>query len=163
MELLGTQEQEKGLIYITRPRGKNLDKIHVEGVSSAEIKALWPSIIGRVELALVNGNSLASPASIKNYLLENEMQLWFVGQAEKVLAVVITQIENFDTAHVLHIVALEGTGMETWLFELERVLRVFGAAHGCRYLSMQGRRGWVKTLKNLNWYESSVIMHKELL
>lgn len=163
MELPGTQEQGKELIYITQPRGKNLDKIQVEGIASSKVVELWPSIISRVERALVNGNSLASSTSIQNYILENEMQLWLVKQAEKLLAVAITQIENFDTARVLHIVALEGTDMEKWLFELERVLRVFGAAHGCRYLSMQGRRGWVKTLKNLNWYESSVIMHKELL
>lgn len=142
--------------------GINVDRPYLQGVLSEEIEEVWPLIAGRVRKALENGNSLEEPDSIRGALMDQAMQLWFVKQGELVTAVVVTSIEVYDQGKTLQVVALEGEGLDAWLGEVERTLRVFGAAHGCKYLSMIGRKGWLRTLRRFNWDEKGVIMRKEL-
>lgn len=142
--------------------GINADRVLVEGVLSDEVEEVWPLIAGKIRIALENGGSLEEPESIRGALMDQEMQLWLIKDLHQVYGVAVSRIEVCDKALVLQIVALSGEGMEGWLEEFERVMRVFGAARGCKYLALTGRRGWLKALKKLSWYESAVIMHKEL-
>lgn len=142
--------------------GTSVDRVIVSGVPSEEVDDVWPLIASRIRTAFENGHSLEEVESVRKALLRQDMQLWFARKESELMATMVTRIEKCDKASVLHVVALEGTGMVEWLRELERVLRVYAAACGCKFISLHGRRGWVKTLKEYGWGESAVIMYKEL-
>lgn len=145
-----------------REPGINSVDASISGVLSCEIPEVWSQAAAKIQKALDRAGALFSAEYIRTALLDKKMQLWLVRDGDYVLAVAVTQVEVCDADKALHVVALGGELMHQWLGSLERVLRIFAAAHGCRYLSLQGRRGWVKKLQKLAWRESAVIMYKEL-
>lgn len=134
----------------------------IGGMEWEEINESWRQIAMLVARALRNGGSLENTDSIYDALMHKRMQLWGIKWNGELRGCIITEIEHCDLTAVLRVVALTGEGMKEWLFELERTLRVFGAAHGCRYLSLEGRQGWMKALKEFNWRVVSIKMFKEL-
>lgn len=142
--------------------GTSVDRFEVEGILSEEVGDFWPLVAGRIGKALRNGGSLEGVEVIRAALLDQVMQLWIVWEYGRLRTIVVTQVEEYENGDTLKVVALEGDNLSDWMIILERLLRVFAAAKGCKYLALEGRRGWVKALKELNWKEVSVRMHKEL-
>lgn len=142
--------------------GTSVDRFEIEGILSEEVEDFWPLLALRIRIALRNGGSLEGVEVIRAALLDQVMQLWIVWEFGNMQAIVVTQIEEYEQGDTLKVVALEGENLSEWMVPLERVLRVFAAAKGCKYLALEGRRGWVKALKILNWKEVSVRMYKEL-
>lgn len=142
--------------------GTNADEYRMEGILSEEVDEYWHLIAGRIRRALEAGNSMDEVESIRGGIMDQVLQLWVVWHGETLEAVGVSRIEPGDKADTLVVVAVEGRHMERWLGLFERTLRVFAVAKGCKFIALEGRRGWVKTLKELQWKEASVKMFKEL-
>lgn len=134
----------------------------VVGIPNEELESLWETMEPMVRKALENGGSLEESSTVFGAVRDNVMQMWGIMRNDQLTGIGITEIEERDKGTTLTVVALSGIAMEEWLEDFERTMRVFGAAKGCKYLTLHGRRGWLKTLREFNWKEISVTMYKEL-
>lgn len=134
----------------------------ITGLSAPEVDSEWDTYGPMVEEALRNGGSLDNVDRVHSALMQSLMQFWTICFEGAVKGCIITAVDDADKAKVLRLVALSGKGMWGCGPELDRTLRVFAAAHGCRFMTLDGRRGWVKRLKEYGWRVGSVKMYKEI-
>lgn len=81
------------------------------------------------------------------------MQFWPADRAA-----IVTQVLTSPQKKTLH-VFLAGGELDAVL-DIVPALEVFGRGHGCTSMSMDGRPGWERVLKD--WKKTSIIMKKEL-
>ena len=134
----------------------------ITGITEDDIDYLWDTLEPLVKSALENGGSLEESSSIRGAILDRTMQAWGILRGDQITGVGITTVEEWDKGRCLTVVALSGVDMVEWLPEFERTVRVFAAANGCKFVGLEGRRGWVKELQRFGWKEISVKMYKEL-
>lgn len=72
----------------------------------------------------------------------------------------ITEILEYPRKKVLHIF-LAGGDLDQILDFSESAI-YFGKLNGCSAMTLAGRRGWVKALKNLDWEEKFTTMSVEI-
>ena len=94
-------------------------------------------------------------AHVLQCILNGTMQLW---PSEK--GCIVTEIVTYPQKRVLHIF-LAGGELDQ-ILDMEESLIHFGKANGCTSLTLAGRKGWVRTLKNRNWEEQFAVVGKEI-
>jgi len=72
----------------------------------------------------------------------------------------VTEIVTYPQKRVLHIF-LAGGELDQ-ILDMEDSLIQWGKAQGCSGLTLAGRKGWVRTLKNRNWNEQFAVVGKEI-
>lgn len=78
-------------------------------------------------------------------LLSDRAQLWTVEEGAAVSRVLQAKKK------VLHIVALGGRGMESWIDGLMQEWKYFALNHGCDLIMAVGRPGWKKVFPRLGF------------
>jgi len=90
---------------------------------------------------------------IKDKCLNDIWSLWCMVDNDKLYGVAITMVETFPQCKVFRILYAGGNEMDKWfdfcLNELDNIARI----NGCKYVALQGRKGWEKKTKyNLEGY-----------
>ena len=106
-----------------------------------------------IESALEYSGGTHLYEDIVTAVVEGKMQLW---PAEK--SCLVTEITVFPRKKVLH-VFLGGGDLDEILGMHESVVQ-WGEAQGCSSLTMTGRKGWLKALKNNGWKSQLVLLEK---
>jgi hypothetical protein len=86
--------------------------------------------------------------------MAGEMQLW---QGPRGAAV--TLITDFPQKRVLHVL-LAGGDMQQ-IIDFQESAAAWGKSHGCTQMTLSGRLGWQRALKNHGWRVSGVIMEHD--
>lgn len=107
-----------------------------------------------IESALDVGGKTHSFKDIVDGVLSGHMQLW---GGENGCAV--TEIVVYPNKKVLH-VFLAGGKLEQ-ITDMESDAVKWAKAQGCDGMSLSGRKGWVKALKNYDWKPQQVVLTKE--
>jgi len=89
-------------------------------------------------------------------------QLWVIRKESEILAVIVTEINNYPEYRVLHAPYIAGNGMNEWFDSAFDVLESFAKHHGCKYLTGCGRRGWVKQGASRGYQEVYTVVRKQI-
>jgi hypothetical protein len=82
-----------------------------------------------------------------------------VDEENKIVGAITTEVHTAETGtHYLHAVTVSGERFDEWIGLANDLLQGFGRSLGAKFISMNGRRGWVKKLDKLGWHEQSVVM-----
>lgn len=121
------------------------------GIPHYSLDEQWETAEPLVQKALdetVAGN-LYDTASIKEAIRTRDMQLWFVVEDTRILAVAITQILVYPKAAVLDVLFMGGDFYDTWNVLFNSTMKKYAEAHGCTYARGYGRLGWARKVKHL--------------
>lgn len=74
-------------------------------------------------------------------------QLWIVAHrgSEELSGACVTQINDYPDYRALEYIALGGEDFDLWS-GIAEFMEGFAKEHGCDYVLVQGRKGWVKKL-----------------
>lgn len=160
MEHIGILDREKESTSTSTERGTKCHDWVFAPVTDEEAVA---AALGEMveDLESIDG-FMDYPETLRLRILGYSCQLWELVIEGAVRARVITTISLYDKGSVFEVVALTGRGLEEWLPLLEQCLVYHGKeTFKCKYISMEGRRGWLKRLARFHWREVSVRMIKE--
>jgi hypothetical protein len=134
----------------------------IHGVQPLEAKEWWGTVDGWLQEAIDQDpfKSLGID-DIHSAVEKQEMQLWVV-LTPTPKAAVITQIANYPKSKTLAVVLCGGIELSTWIGSLVDVLRRFAKHHDCQSVACNGRKGWVRVLKDLGWREVAVTVALEV-
>jgi len=108
-----------------------------------------------LEAALDVGGNTHSFIDVAEKVISGHLQLW---PAEK--GCVVTEIIVYPNKKVLHFF-LAGGELEQ-ITDMQDDIIEWAKAQGCQEMSLSGRLGWKKALKNLGWEQKSVILQREI-
>lgn len=82
-----------------------------------------------------------------------KMQLWPASKS-----CLVTEITQYPRKKVLHVFLAGGDLIE--IKSMQDSVEAWGKAHGCASMTMAGRKGWLKRIKDIGWKDQLVIMEK---
>lgn len=124
------------------------------GIPVDKIEELWPIVSPHFE-----GTRRSTPIKVeelKQQCLDGKFILWVVRNGK---ATVILEVSDYHNGKECDIVMLAGDDMPTWIDELSEI-EAWASRIGCNKMTLTGRQGWVKILKDYSIKE--VIMVKSL-
>jgi hypothetical protein len=86
---------------------------------------------------------------------EGRMHFW---PAEK--SCVVTEVVCYPRARAIHIFLAAGDLME--IKDMDETFQEFGRALDAKFITLSGRKGWVKALDDLGYSVSHVSLYKEI-
>lgn len=107
-----------------------------------------------IQSALNKGENTHSFVDVVDGVMSGNMQLW---SGENGCAV--TEIVVYPNKKVLH-VFLAGGKLEQITDMMDSAVE-WGKAQGCDGMTLSGRKGWVKVLKDYGWEQQQVVLAKE--
>lgn len=94
-------------------------------------------------------------------LLTGDAVLWLVMRGDVARAALVTREVRYPRCWSLLVQLLAGEGLEDWVHliaDIERSAR----DRGCKYVEVQGRRGWERELKRAGYHFLRVTIAKEV-
>ena len=123
-----------------------------------EIQARWAGEIrARIDRALPKG-----PESMDVGLVLESAKNGQVLILEHEATIMAVEVLDGDEGKCCHIIAYEGDGGLQLLGAYTAVTDRLASELGCRWVTLTGRHGWLRTLRKLGWRESSTTMLKEV-
>ena len=108
-----------------------------------------------LQSALDFGHNTPSFTDIVNGVASQDMQFWPMDKS-----CLITEIVTYPNARALHIFLAAGDLNE--IKGIDDTLIMFGKQINAQFISLSGRRGWVKALADLDYKTAHVTMYKEI-
>jgi hypothetical protein len=118
----------------------------------------WNEIAGWVEAAIKIGGYTITIEEVKRRCLNNEYMVWRTPNA-----VAITNVINeggYRELCILFAGGTKGRALKELLALLPRIEQ-YGQNIGCRYISILGRRSWVRLLRASNFRPAAVLIRKD--
>lgn len=132
-------------------------KYNLIGVQSKDVAKYWEQILPLIYDAIEYSDNTYSEPQILNELLNAEAQLWLIKKGAQIAAVVVTQLLYFDKNLRLIFKLCAGEDLKNWLHLLPDFF-AFAQEKKCEGISVFGRRGWKKILKNSGFAEKAVLL-----
>jgi len=110
---------------------------------------------GLIERALEYSGGTHTFEDVKAAILESKMQIW---PAQR--GVAVTEIIVYPARKVLHVFLAAGE-MEQLLDMIDAAAQ-WGRSQGCQSLTMTGRKGWQRVLKQSGWRERYITMERAI-
>ena len=109
-----------------------------------------------INRALAKGSGTHTYDDIAEDIIKGTSQLWTSTES-----CMVTQVIDFPQKRMLHIMI--GAGKLDELLEMvEERLIPFAKEHECDYMTLNGRKGWRKALKDTGWSEDYVSLYRGL-
>lgn len=123
-----------------------------------QIDAAWPYVLGYITAGYAAGDEPV-PENLKEWLKEKKGLLWIYTTGGRVLAAMVTSIEQRLSGKVLRLGATGGIELRRWR-ECEARIVEYARAEGCVKVVLEGRPGWSRVLPG--YTTERVIMEKVL-
>lgn len=132
-------------------------------IPKENINEVWHIIETDITNALNRSNGYALSEHIKQWLLENKMQLWIlwnINSNEKYFGTVVTEIIQRPLQRCLNIKIMTGKHREKWQHLIKQI-EEFAWQNNCDLLELVARPGWKKILKPFGYKESHILLEKK--
>lgn len=116
-------------------------------VPATDLDQWWPKIELEVARALKRGNRY-TVGSVKESILNRNMQLWLAIEDGRVLCVCITEILTYPLCKVMSVFVTIGREHHKWAHYMLG-LNEWAKANGCTVGESWARPGWYRVLKNI--------------
>lgn len=128
-------------------------------LGSEQIDELWPEFGHHLERYEREGWAFAG--EIRRDLRTAAKQLWGYQQEGRVVGIAVTQILNTPRGDACEWYAVISDGGTAEQFEaVKHEIEKWARSMGCSYMRLQGRRGWLKRMKD--YRQTGIVMEKEL-
>ena len=135
----------------------------VHTVPGVMIESIWPQL----ETKLMERSDLwelgQDPESMKIALQCGMFHLWTVTKENEQLIWVITSFRAYPACRVLAVSWAMGERLEEYLPVLLDGLEEVAAKNFCRFVLVEGRRGWERVLKPFGYAHLQAVMGKEIV
>ena len=133
-------------------------------IPTEKVEQLWTLVEQDIANALARSNGYARAEHIKNWILDNKMQLWIVFDQKqkdnsKYYGVCVTEIIQRPLQRCLNIKIMTGRHREKWQ-HLVKHIENFAWQNNCDLLELVARPGWKRVLKPFGYKESHVLLEK---
>ncbi len=133
-------------------------------IPTEKVEQLWTLVEQDIANALARSNGYARAEHIKNWILDNKMQLWIVWDQKqkdnsKYYGVCVTEIIQRPLQRCLNIKIMTGRHREKWQ-HLVKHIENFAWQNNCDLLELVARPGWKRVLKPFGYKESHVLLEK---
>lgn len=105
--------------------------------------------------ALEYSGGTHTPVDVAESILRGTMQLWPGPEA-----CAVTEIVVYPSKKVLHVFLAAGN-MEG-IVDMQKSAEEWGKLQGCTAMTIAGRKGWARVLKDVGYQEKFVTLAKEL-
>ena len=136
--------------------------IQLINVPTNNVNKVWKIVKIDIANSLSRSNGYARQEHIKNWILEDKMQLWILwdSQDKKYYGVVVTEIIQRPLQRCLNIKIMTGSHREKWQ-HLVKQIEDFAWQNNCDLLELVARPGWKRVLKPFGYKESHVLLEKK--
>ena len=136
--------------------------IQLINVPTNNVNKVWKIVKIDIANSLSRSNGYAKQEHIKNWILEDKMQLWILwdSQDKKYYGVVVTEIIQRPLQRCLNIKIMTGSHREKWQ-HLVKQIEDFAWQNNCDLLELVARPGWKRVLKPFGYKESHVLLEKK--
>lgn len=105
-----------------------------------------------------------TPESLYRRALSGGVQVWSVGDNQRILMVLLTQIAIFPQRRVLEIFWAAGQGLFVDAQELiDATMDLFAKKENCSRIDVIGRDGWDRVLKERGFKRSAIIWSRSVV
>jgi len=125
------------------------------------VGVMWPRVSPGIEKMVERGIGITTAHDIKCEALSGRWMLFIVEDQGATVVTAICAIEQGDKK-VFTIVGAWGVKMSEWVEQFYDSMVQVATDLGCDSISITGRRGWVKYLKDRGFTERMVTVVKEL-
>lgn len=102
--------------------------------------------------------SLYTIDHIYQELMEGNMSCWtVVEEDEDILGYIVTAVWEWPKGRMMHIMLLAGERVEDW-FPLWPAFEAYARVYGCNGMTLTGRMGWLRKLRDENFTATQVTM-----
>lgn len=129
------------------------------GISPDRLSSVWHQIEPLLKKAFAAVDYPLTLLDVIDAVQKSEMQLWMTHDAKMAW---MTQIIVYPRYKVFLIISGGGEGIEDWLQEADSLFTAFASHHGCKYVEIQGRRGWVRVGEPLGYTPIYTTIRKEV-
>ena len=132
----------------------------ITGVPSEFVPTVWPKVRGLVKKGI--DLDRFAPDDVLRAIRAKKMQLWLIGAADKLEAIVVTEINVYPRGTACGIVIVAGAQREAWMDHLADI-EAWARSQGCQWIESHARKGWTREPALKDWRVTAVVMHKALL
>ena len=138
--------------------------IQLKSVPWHDVDEVWHLMESFVLPATEYSNGTLTPETVRAAIADRRMQAMVVVDEEgKIIGTMVTEIHKADTGFpYIHGVTIAGDRFDEWAPQANDLLKQWAKAIGAPFVSLNGRRGWVRKLASLGWKEQSVIVALEV-
>ena len=121
----------------------------------ADVEDLTPSMRNGIERALASGGGTHQLRHVLDALVDQSAQLWIRGDS-----LLITEVNDTPLLRELHIWIATGELEEC--IALSEDVAQWGSLNGCQAMTLDGRLGWKRALRQRGWEPLTIQMYKLL-
>ena len=109
-----------------------------------------------------NGESTAF--TICRDAMDGLCQVWiFLDTEDELVGVSVTKIDDYPTTKAFHIIGLSGVDWDTWSHLLRECFYPYAEAADCDEITLWGRRGWLRKLKDYTGLNGEYFEEKHVI
>jgi len=124
-----------------------------------DVPDVWEEVYPIIDRCQRYANGELYTQDYLEMILDGNIQLWVASDKEKIFAAMLTEFIAYPRKKVLRIIAIAGNRMESWM-EFFPALEAAALGVGCTGLEAQGRKGWLRVLKD--WECSYHVLTKDI-
>ena len=128
-------------------------------VSIEDAPKVWEEVYPILDRCQRYANGELYTQDYLEMILDGNVQLWVASDKEKIFAAMLTEFIAYPRKKVLRIIAVAGNRMESWM-KFFPALEAAALGVGCTGLEAQGRKGWLRVLKD--WECSYHVLTKDI-
>lgn len=137
--------------------------INIAYVKPEMVDMIWPQVENMVELAVAESNDECSADEIKFKLEQSIMLMATITIDNKIVAALTFDTRVFDSGKkVLLIITAGGTLLSEWMDAVDKVTTELAKRQGCSELYIIGRKGWLRTLKDIGYTHVHTVLSKKV-
>lgn len=137
--------------------------INVSYVKPEMVDIIWPQVENMVELAVAESNEECSADEIKFKLEQSIMLMATITKDGKIVAALTFDTRVFESGKkVLLITTAGGTLLAEWMDAVDKVTMELAKRQGCSELYIIGRKGWLRTLKDVGYSHVHTVLSKKV-
>lgn len=130
-------------------------------VPSSSIEMIWDKVEPLIDEATNLNNGLYTSEDVKNWILNNQRNLWVAYEGHKVFGVVVTGFNLESRKKILWVDICTGERLDEWIENI-KTIEDWAKSNGCDRMWLMGRCGYEKKLKPLNYKKTHVFLEKDL-
>lgn len=131
-----------------------------EDLDPNEALKLWPEMEPLVARALAYDiYATTTPDKLRAQVETGYARVLACFDGPQLISATVTQLyKNINDERILHIVCTAGTNADEWLGVLHEKCKEIAADQDCAAITLAGRPGWVRKLKQYGYKTDQVIM-----
>ena len=127
------------------------------------VEEIWPKVQSYIDSALEYSIGEYLSTDILELIMNDQMQLWCVGDGNEIIAAYTTQFRNYPQRKILLVHSLGGSKLREWGRLMEKSLYQLAKLQNCSHLEVYGRKGWGRLLgREANFKQQYIVLTKEI-